>query len=92
MSLTSLIEKKKKDGTAYKDKLFQSIHRSKEMNETCFYFYRSNATEAGNVIAALPLVVKEELGLDPSCFFRKADYANILDGQWIELEARKRLN
>jgi hypothetical protein len=75
MSLTSLVEKRKKDGTTYKDRLFQSIHRSKETNETRFYFYRYNATEARNVISALPLVVKEELGLDPACFFHKADYA-----------------
>jgi hypothetical protein len=83
MSLTSLVEKRKKDGTTYKDRLFQSIHRSKETNETRFYFYRYNATEARNVISALPLVVKEELGLDPACYFHKADYANILDGHWM---------
>jgi hypothetical protein len=83
MSLTSLVQKQKKDGTKYTDKLFQSIHRSKDTNETNFYFYRSNAKEAGNVISALPLVVKEELGLDPSCFFHKVDYDGIMDGTWI---------
>lgn len=82
MSLTSLVEKTKKDGTAYKDKLFQSIHCSKDTQETRFYFYRSNSLEASNVISALPLVVQKELGLDPSCFFRKADYADILGGDW----------
>jgi len=82
MSLTSLVEKTKKDGTTYHDKLFQSIHRSKDMQETRFYFYRSNSKEASNVISALPLVVKQELGLDPACFFHKADYAGILGGVW----------
>ena len=82
MSLTSHTDKQKKDGTKYKDRLFQSIHRSKDTQETRFYFYRSNAIEAGNVIAALPLVVKEELGLDPSCFFHKVDYASVLEGSW----------
>jgi hypothetical protein len=82
MSMTSLVEKPKKDGTMYKDKLFLSIHRSNDRQETQFYFYRSNATEASHVISALPLVVKHDLGLDPSCFFLKADYLGILDGIW----------
>jgi hypothetical protein len=82
MSMTSQVEKPKKDGTKYKDKLFLSIHRSNDRQETQFYFYRSNSTEASNVISALPLVVKHELGLDPSCFFHKADYLGILNGTW----------
>jgi hypothetical protein len=52
------------------------------MQETRFYFYCSNATEASNMIRALPLVIKEELGLDPACFFHKVDYVGILDGIW----------
>jgi len=27
-------------------------------------------------------MVREEMGLDPGCFFRKEDYAGILDGEW----------
>jgi hypothetical protein len=82
MSMTSLVEKTKKDGSKYCDKLFQSIHRSKDMQETRFYFYSSNSKEASNIISALPLVVQKELGLDPACFFHKADYAGILEGKW----------
>jgi hypothetical protein len=85
MSLTSLVEKSKKDGTKYKDKLFQSIHRSTDSKEIRFYFYRSNATEASNFISALPLVIQKELGLDPSCFFHKVDYTDILGGVWNPL-------
>jgi hypothetical protein len=82
MSLTSLVEKQKKDGTKYKDKLFTSIHRSTNKQETRFYFYQSNKQEALNVISGLPLMVQVELGLDPGCFFRKADYVGILEGEW----------
>jgi hypothetical protein len=38
--------------------------------------------EALHVISGLPLMVQVELGLDPGCFFRRADYAGILDGEW----------
>jgi hypothetical protein len=82
MSLTSRTEKKKKDGTSYQDKLFTSIHRSTNKQETRFYFYQSNKLEAMNVISGLPLMVQADLGLDPGCFFRKADYVGILDGEW----------
>lgn len=82
MSLTSLMEKPEKDGTKYKDKLFLSIHRSNDRTETRFYFYCSNAVEASNVLSALPLVIKHHLGLDPTCFFHKADYINVLNGVW----------
>jgi hypothetical protein len=82
MAITSLVPKKKKDGTQYYDKLFTSIHRSPNKQETRFYFYQSNKKEALNVISGLPLMIREELGLDPCCFFRKADYMGILDGEW----------
>jgi hypothetical protein len=82
MSLSSIKEKPKKDGTMYKDRLFTSIHRSLDKQETLFYFYQSNKAEALQVISALPLMIQEELGLDPGCFFRKTDYAGILEGQW----------
>lgn len=88
MSLISIKEKPKKDGTVYKDKLFTSIHRSPNKLETRFHFYQSNKQEAINVISRLPLMVKTELGLDPGCFFRKAEYTGILDGEW---DAHKRL-
>jgi hypothetical protein len=82
MALTSMKEKPKKDGTTYKDKLFTSIHRSPNKQETRFYFYQSNKEEALHVISGLPLMIQAELGLDPGCFFRKADYVGILDGEW----------
>lgn len=82
MSLMSLNEKPKKDGTTYKDRLFTSIHRSPNKQETRFYFYQSNKEEAINVISGLPLMVQAELGLDPGCFFRQADYIGVLDGEW----------
>jgi hypothetical protein len=82
MSLTSIVEKQKKDGTKYHDKLFTSIHRSTNKQETRFYFYQSNKKEALNVISGLPLMVQVELGIDPGCLFRKADYVSILEGEW----------
>lgn len=83
MSLTSIVAKQKKDGTTYYyDKLFTSIHRSPNKQETRFYFYQSNKKEALNVISGQPLMVQVELGLDPGCLFRKADYMGILDGEW----------
>jgi hypothetical protein len=30
----------------------------------------------------LPLVIQDELHLDPSCFFHKSDYLSILEGTW----------
>jgi hypothetical protein len=82
MSLQSIHLKSHSNGTKYKDKLFHSIHRSPDRREVKFYFYKVNATEANNVIAALPLVIRDELHLDPSCFFHKSDYLAILEGTW----------
>jgi hypothetical protein len=80
--MTSLKEKQTQAGITYKDKLFLSVHRDHEMQEVKFYYYKINETEASNVISALPLVVQEELGLDPYCFFHRSDCKNILDGLW----------
>ena len=82
MSLTSIKEKQTKAGHPYKDKLFTSIHRSKDTQETRFYYYKVNESEAANVISALPLLVRDELGLEPGCFFHKSDYIGLLDGDW----------
>lgn len=82
MPLQSIHLKSHSNGTKYKDKLFHSIHRSPDCREVKFYFYKVNATEANNVIAALPLVIRDELHLDPSCFFQKSDYLAILEGTW----------
>jgi hypothetical protein len=82
MSLQSIHPKSHSSGATYYDKLFHSIHCSQDNQETKFYFYKANETEATNVIAALPLVVKEELHLDPGCFFHKSDFLSILEGTW----------
>jgi hypothetical protein len=82
MSIQSIHPKLHSNGTTYKDKLFHSIHRSQDNSEVKFYFYKANATEANNVIAALPLFLQEELQLDPSCFFHRSDYLSILEGTW----------
>jgi len=82
MSLHSIHPKSHSNGTTYKDKLFHSIHSSPDNREVKCYFYKANATEATNVIAALPLFIQEELQLDPSCFFHKSDYLSILEGTW----------
>ena len=66
----------------YHDKLFTSIHHLSNKQETRFYFYQSNKTEALSVISGLPLMVQIELGLDPGCFFHKADYLGTLEGEW----------
>jgi hypothetical protein len=80
--MQSLTEKPRRNGKPYRDKLFTSIHRSIELQEVRFYFYRANELEARQVISALPLVVQEELGLDAGCFFHKTDIAGVLTGVW----------
>jgi hypothetical protein len=82
MSLHSIVEKRRRNGTSYRDKLFTSIHRSIDMQEVRFYFYRANEKEAINVISALPLLVRDELGVDPGCFFHKTDYIGVIEGEW----------
>jgi hypothetical protein len=81
MTVTSTVKKKSRTGQEYHDKLFTSIHHTNDTQETKFYFYKVNEVEASNVIAALPLFIREELGLDPSCFFHtwekhKREYKN----------------
>jgi hypothetical protein len=81
MTVTSMVKKKSRNGQEYHDKLFTSIHQTNDAQETKFYFYKVNEVEASNVIAALPLFIREELGLDPSCFFHtwekhKREYKN----------------
>jgi hypothetical protein len=82
MNMTSITAKTTRDGQQYYDKLFTSIHRDTEAQEVRFYFYKANETEATNVVSALPLVIRDGLGLDPSCFLHKSDYAHILEGSW----------
>lgn len=82
MSMKSKVSKTANNGTPYHDRLFTGIHRSSDTLETRFYFYKVNEVEANNVITALPLVIKEELQLDPSCFFHRSDYQMLLEGTW----------
>jgi hypothetical protein len=44
--------------------------------------YIGHESEATNEIAALPLKLRDELNLDPGCFFHRLDYHSILDGVW----------
>jgi hypothetical protein len=82
MSLTSIQQKKMSNGQMMMDKLFTGIHRSQEVQETKFYFYKVNESEAVNVIFALPLILCDELNIDPACFFHCSDYHTLLDGMW----------
>lgn len=82
MSINSLTEKMTRNGTTFKDKLFASIHRDPEMQETKFYFYKANEQEAQNVISSLPLLVRDELGIDPYYFFHRTDCQHVLEGAW----------
>eukprot|EP00557_Chaetoceros_sp_GSL56_P000600 CAMPEP_0176493588 /NCGR_PEP_ID=MMETSP0200_2-20121128/9627_1 /TAXON_ID=947934 /ORGANISM="Chaetoceros sp., Strain GSL56" /LENGTH=282 /DNA_ID=CAMNT_0017891257 /DNA_START=202 /DNA_END=1050 /DNA_ORIENTATION=- len=34
------------------------------------------------MVEGLPLVIRDELKLDPGCFFHRSDYTNILEGTW----------
>ena len=38
--------------------------------------------EASNVVAGIPLVIQEELQLDPGCFFHRSDYLTVIEGTW----------
>lgn len=82
MTVTSIVKKKTSTGQEYNDKLFTSIHTSNDSQETKFYFYKVNEVEASNVVSALPLFIREELGLDPACFFHSSDFKHIIDGSW----------
>jgi len=82
MSITSIQQKKTSNGQMMMDKLFTGIHRSQEAQETKFYFYKVNESEAVNVISALPLILRDELNIDPGCFFHRSDYYALLDGNW----------
>lgn len=91
MHLKSIHPKMNKDKKHYFDHLFTSIHRSDNGQEVKFYFSKVNSMEASNVIAALPLVIKEELNLDPTCFFHRSEVHPILEGVW-EPETREYKN
>lgn len=82
MNLKSINPKLNKDGKQYFDNVFTSIHKSDDGQEYRFYFSKINATEATNVIMALPLVIRDELRLEPTSFIHKEDVENIMEGQW----------
>jgi hypothetical protein len=82
MSLKSINQKTTSKGLPFQDNLFTGIHRSPDGREVTFYFYKANEGEATNLIAGLPLVVQEELQLDPGCFFHRSDYLAIIEGTW----------
>lgn len=82
MSVNSIHQKQTVNGALYNDKLFTGIHRSRDTQEVKFYYYRVNETEAQNVVSALPFFIKDELGLDPTCFFHQSDFNHLMDGQW----------
>jgi hypothetical protein len=83
MSLKSVNQETTSKCSPFQDQLFTGIHRSPDGREVTFYFYKANEVEANNVIAGLPLVIRDELQLDPGCFFHRPDYLPILDGTWI---------
>jgi hypothetical protein len=82
MSLKSIYPKATSKGLPFQDNLFTGIHRSPDGREVTFYFYKANEAEASNVVAGLPLVVQEELQLDPGCFFHRSDYLTVIEGTW----------
>jgi hypothetical protein len=82
MNLKSITPKLNKDNKQYYDHVFTSIHKSNDGQETRFYFSKANATEASNIIAALPLIIKEELKLAPTCFAHRSEVDPILEGVW----------
>jgi hypothetical protein len=87
MNLTSIQPKLNKDNKQYHDRVFSSIHKANDGQETRFYFSKVNSTEATNIIAALPLLIRDELKLDPTCFVHKSDAATIMEGTW-EIQTR----
>jgi hypothetical protein len=82
LNLKSLHPKLNKDKKQYFDNVFTSIHRDTDGQEVKFYFSKVNETEASNIILALPLIIRDELNLDPSCFMHRSDVANTLEGAW----------
>lgn len=82
MNLKSVHPKLNKDNKQYFDNVFNSIHKSDDGQETRFFFSKINSTEATNVIMALPLVIRDELGLEPTCFIHKGDAEKIMEGLW----------
>lgn len=82
MSLKSIHQKTNSKGVTFQDALFTSIHRSPDGREVTFYFYKANEVEATNVVTGLPLFIRDELQLEPGCFFHKSDYSAIMEGTW----------
>jgi hypothetical protein len=82
MSLKSIKQKTTSKGLTFQDNLFTGIHHSPDGTEVTFYFYKANEVEATNVIAGLPLVIQDELQLDPGCFFHRSDYLPVIEGTW----------
>jgi hypothetical protein len=82
MSIDSLKPKTNRNGGQYYDKLFSGIHRSQDTLEVKFYSYRINEVEAQNVVSALPMFIKEELNIDPTCFFHQSDFNYLMEGTW----------
>jgi hypothetical protein len=82
MSLKSINHKTTTKGLSFQDNLFTGIHRSPDGREVTFYYYKANEGEASNLIAGLPLVVRDELKLDPGCFFHRSDYLPVIEGTW----------
>jgi hypothetical protein len=58
MNVNSIQPKRNKDNKQYHDRVFTSIHKANDGQETRFYFSKVNSTEATNIIAALPLLIK----------------------------------
>jgi hypothetical protein len=82
MSLKSITQKTTSKGSPFQDPLFTGIHRSPDGRDVTFYFYKANEAEATNQVAGLPLVIRDELKLDPGCFFHRSNYLTILEGTW----------
>jgi hypothetical protein len=90
MKLKSLTPKLNKEKKQYYDSVFTSIHRDKEGQAVKFYFSKVNEVEASNIISALPLIVRDELKLEPTCFIHRSDVAAILEGTWEPLRGSTR--
>ena len=68
--------------------LFQAVSRGERSNQVHFIMLKPFAEEGRNVINALPIIVREELLLEPSQFFTEDTVSIADDGTW---DPRKRI-
>jgi hypothetical protein len=70
------------DTTGKTRDLFQAVSRGERSHQVHFIMLKPFAEEGRHVINALPIIVRDELRLDPNQFFTEDTVSTALDGTW----------